>query len=429
MITNEKQYRSTRTLIDRLKASVDALEADTAAEINPILRKAQLAALASQIAELEDDVQLYDGLRSGAVTVFEADGLHDLPDILIQARIARAMSQRDLADYIGVKEQQIQRYEAERYRSASLERLTEVAAALHIHVRERAELVGDGRFSKMDPEAFKAFPITEMYKRGYFADFEGTLAQARKSAPILVPAFFHASHTTWASTALHRKSVRATGQVHEAAIAAWEARVLYLAERYPSLPAFDRSAINGDWLAALTRLSRTEAGPQRAVGHLGDIGIALVIEPHLPGTLLDGAALCTARDTPVVAMTLRHDRLDNFWFTMLHEIAHLALHVGGEGSRFRAIFDDTEAVAKSEVETEADTFAQEALLPTVKWRACLSRFSRTERAVRADAEKFEIHPAIIAGRIRREAQDYTLLRGLVGAGEVRRQFKTTEGEA
>jgi HTH-type transcriptional regulator / antitoxin HigA len=117
MITNEKQYRTTRSLIERLKLGL----ADTAARAGVPAELAQMQrdALASQIEELEEDARLYDDLRSGRVTIFEADGLHALPDILIRARIARGMSQKDLGDFLGLKEQQIQRYEAERYRSAS----------------------------------------------------------------------------------------------------------------------------------------------------------------------------------------------------------------------------------------------------------------------------------------------------------------------
>jgi HTH-type transcriptional regulator/antitoxin HigA len=420
MITNEKQYRSTRALIDRLKVSRAALDNGAASDVHPVLRSAQRSALESQVSELEEDVALYDHLRSGAVTVFEAQGLHDLPDILIKARIARGMSQRDLAEFLGLKEQQIQRYEAERYRSASLDRLIEIAEGLHIKLREIGELRGDGRLESVDSASFNAFPIAEMYKRGWFEDFSGTLPQARKAAATLIPAFVRAAGGNWTGSALHRKSVRAGGQVHEAAIAAWEARVLSLADRDPPSVCFDRRMIDDAWVKALTVLSAKDDGPRLARSHLREIGIMLVIEPHLPGTLLDGAGILSSHDVAIVALTLRHDRLDNFWFTLLHEVGHLALHLGS--GQFRAIFDDTEAPAGSEIEEQADLFAQEALLPTAQWKTSLSRFSRTERSVRADAAKFGIHPAILAGRIRREAHDYTLLRSLVGAGDVRVQF-------
>jgi HTH-type transcriptional regulator/antitoxin HigA len=170
MITNEKQYRSTRALIDKLGASAAALSPDRD-DLPAMLVEAQRAALKSQIDELEEDAAFYDKLRSGRVSAFSAESLHDLPDILIQARIARGMSQKDLGAFLGLKEQQIQRYEAERYRSASLDRLIEIADALSVRIIERAELVGNGRMETVAPEAWRAFPIAEMYKRGWFEDF------------------------------------------------------------------------------------------------------------------------------------------------------------------------------------------------------------------------------------------------------------------
>jgi HTH-type transcriptional regulator/antitoxin HigA len=419
MITNEKQYRSTRVILEKLGQNLKSL--DTAKSNLPaVLLAAQRSALKSQIEEMAEDVALYESLKAGDVTKFEARGLHELPDILIRARIARGMSQKDLAEFLGLKEQQIQRYEAERYRSASLDRLIEIAGALSVEILETAHLSGDGTLEAIDPAAYGSFPIAEMYKRGWFEDFEGSLAQAKKSAHTLIPAFFRTAQAHWTPTALHRKSVRSSAKVHESAIAAWEARILSIADRASPRTSFSRTLASQAWVDSLVRMSSEPDGPKLAVQHLRDIGIVLVIEPHLPGTLLDGAAMRTADDIAAIGLTLRHDRLDNFWFTLLHEVAHLMLHIGA--GQFSAIFDDTDAPAHSDVEREADYFAQEALLPTAKWHACLSRFSRTEKAVLADAKKFHISPAIIAGRIRREAGDYTLLRSLVGAGEPRKQL-------
>jgi len=417
MITNEKQFRSTRSLVDRLRAGLAAL--DTSSDVHPMFVEAQRSALTSQIDELEENAALYEALRSGQIRTFDAEGLHDLPDILIRARIARGMSQKELADFLGLKEQQIQRYEAERYRSASLDRLIEIAEALNVRISERGELLGDGHLGDVDPRAWTAFPIAEMFKRGWFEDFSGSLADARKSADELVPQFFRNANARWTPAALHRKSVRAGGQVHEPAIAAWEARVLTVADRHPPACVFHSAGASSEWIKVLVHLSAEPDGPKRVEDHLRSAGIVLVIEPHLPGTLLDGAALRSALNTAIVGMTLRHDRLDNFWFTLLHEVAHLVLHID---SKFTAIFDDTESPAGSKIETEADQFAQDALLPSDIWHSCMSRFTRTEKAVLVDAKRLGISPAIIAGRIRREANDYTLLRNLAGSGEPRRQL-------
>jgi len=185
MITNEKQYRSARAAVDRIGVELASLK-DAKDGVHPVLRRAQIAGLQSQVSELDEEVREYEHLQTGAVTSFEAEGLADLPEILIRARIARGMSQRDLGIFVGVAEQQIQRYEAERYRSASLERLSEIAAALDITMRESAQLRTEPP-AEDGPESVWSFPVTEMYNRGYFEDFSGSAAQARKQANDLIP--------------------------------------------------------------------------------------------------------------------------------------------------------------------------------------------------------------------------------------------------
>ena len=116
-------------------------------------------------------------------------------------------------------------------------------------------------------------------------------------------------------------------------------------------------------------------------------------------------------------MTLRNDRKDNFWFTLLHELAHVRYHLGMVEDEF---FDDTESGDNSELEKEANQFALENLIPNSEWKA-VSRLIRAAE-IRKEAKRLAIHPSIIAGRLRREAQDYTIHRTLVGQGEIRKKL-------
>lgn len=102
---------------------------------------AKYSALQSQAENLRNQIMEYEKLRSGAVRILEGQGLQQLSAILVQARIAKGFSQKDLADLLGVREQQIQRYEAENYASASLRRIIQVADALGLKMSEVASLM------------------------------------------------------------------------------------------------------------------------------------------------------------------------------------------------------------------------------------------------------------------------------------------------
>lgn len=122
---------------------------------------------------------------------------------------------------------------------------------------------------------------------------------------------------------------------------------------------------------------------------------------------------------PIVALTVRHDRLDSFWFCLMHELIHLARHLTN-GAGF---YDDLDADQPSDVlEQEADALAGEVLIPEEAWRTSpASRLRSAEAAVHL-ARRLRINPAIVAGRIRAASRQYRVLAHAVGAGEVRKCF-------
>jgi HTH-type transcriptional regulator / antitoxin HigA len=169
-------------------------------------------------------------------------------------------------------------------------------------------------------------------------------------------------------------------------------------------------------------------GPRLAKEFLANHGIHLIYLPHLPRTHLDGAALKLPDGTPVIGLTLRYDRLDNFWFCLCHELAHVALHM--QQGMDEAFFDDlslgdVEGIETDEKEAEADQWAQEALIPAEVWAASSVKENATPTAVVELAHELGIHPAIVAGRVRKELHNYRLLTHYVGNGEVRQHFITT----
>lgn len=136
MIKNERQYRITKAQVDRFSDAIKHVEGSSDIGLDPILKRAQVAALQSQLKDLQDEVLAYEALQAGSAQVVEVESFDDIPSALIRARIASGLSQKDLAARLGLKEQQVQRYEATNYSGASFSRLSEVVKALGVSVRE-----------------------------------------------------------------------------------------------------------------------------------------------------------------------------------------------------------------------------------------------------------------------------------------------------
>ena len=136
MIANERQYKIARQQLAQLRSSLEALNVEGASDsvASQTLRKVEVSALQSQIESVTAEIGDYEALRAGAVHLPVEAGLAELPHLLIRARIAGGLSQADLAKRVGLKEQQIQRYESQEYSSASLSRLREIAGALGLNV-------------------------------------------------------------------------------------------------------------------------------------------------------------------------------------------------------------------------------------------------------------------------------------------------------
>ena len=422
MIYSEEQYGIST---DQLAKFKEALVATTKRETEvKWAQSLEIDALKSQIAELEADLTHYDLLKSGEITVAKSHSLETLPSTLIQARIARGLSQSDLAEALDIEPQQVQRHEASEYIGASLDHLIKVANILNVHTAGLFETEAAHRgvvisWENADNVHWKEFPAREMVRRGWFDLPRGAdLIEATKAY------FLQAAGPHFAS-ALHRKKIRGENLPRGYALLAWQTRVLERARARIEeweLPPFE---LDDHWLPELVALTRRQDGPRRARKLLARKGIALVTEEHLQGTYLDGAAMLGHSGHPVIGLTLRYDRTDNFWFVLFHELGHVFLHLFG-GIRYD-FFDDDTSKAHDTIEGEADEFALNTLIPDNQWEQCLSRFALSEEAVRIDARNLNVDAGIIAGRIRRERGNYTILTDLIRSG-VREQLQEVNND-
>jgi HTH-type transcriptional regulator/antitoxin HigA len=261
------------------------------------------------------------------------------------------------------------------------------------------------------------FPAKEMAKRGWLESFS---TSAKAAVEDIVKGFISDAGLHFGAASFRRTIAgEAQSPTTQYALYAWLARVIQTSrDKKASLGRFDESTLNAGFLKELAQLSWSERGPLLAVEYLEKHGIAVVIEPHLKGTQLDGAALKDADGTPIVGLTLRHDRLDNFWFTLLHEVAHLWKHVGDQD----AFLDDLDASSEDRREAEANRLAREAFIPRLIWKRSDAFISPGKESIDRLSRELKIHPAIIAGRLRKETGNYHLFSDLVGHNQVRAMF-------
>lgn len=264
------------------------------------------------------------------------------------------------------------------------------------------------------------FPIKEMLSRGYFKSFRGTLREAKDNREELIRSFMRGIHLHPTQQARLRAPMHQSGSrlMDDYALLTWHVAVLKKARQIKFKSAYVKDCLTDERLKELARLSRFEQGPRLAQEFLADMGIALVFENHFNKTYLDGAAMLDG-DRPVVALTLRHDRLDNFWFALLHELVHVKEHLRPDRDFIADNLED-KIHQQTKEEREADEGAREVLIPRSEWLASDLRSSPTMDAALALADKLRIHPTIVAGRVRYESGNWRLLSSI--KGEVRCQF-------
>jgi HTH-type transcriptional regulator/antitoxin HigA len=344
----------------------------------------------------------------------------DLPSPLAAIRFRmeqQNLKAKDLVPYIGSASKVSEVLSGRRPLSISM--IRKLVTGLGIPAEVLLQEVGASLPSDDVMEQAKHFPVAQMIRRGWFPGFEGTVPEAKSQLEDLMRVFVGPLGLGSLNPSLNRQQVRDGAKQDGHALLAWRIRITHLATQ-EKLPPFRPGTVTPEFLRELARLSYLDAGPLLAKEFLNKNGIHLVCERHLSKTHLDGAATRLPSGAPVIGLTLRYDRLDNFWFTLFHELAHISLHLGD--NKTDVFFDDLTAGSRASVEKEADELAGESLIPAAEWKAAKLTKQSPASSVVAFAERLRISPAIPAGRIRFESKDYTVLKHQVGAGRLRPLF-------
>ena len=239
---------------------------------------------------------------------------------------------------------------------------------------------------------YTATPMAELIKRGWVAVTRKSPIAEQEAAVcrfLCIPKI-----GTAPKLAVSFRSSEHRGPEWSAKVA-WAKRVEQLAApAVGKLPAFSAAALRKK-IPALLKLSETEEGVALVPAFLAKLGIGFIILPHLPKTYLDGAIL-PVEGHPVVALSLRYDRIDNFWFTLLHELAHCL-----EG---HYVFIEQ----NGEDEDHADQQAAEWLVPEAELKAFLKKAGAriTSAEIATFAKQLGRHPGIVVGQLQKRSEGF-----------------------
>ena len=406
MILNSFELSLTEQKIKQIQATIIEVEKDTS--VAPFISKLELDSLNVFLNELvEERDEFLEISQKFKHKIPVKKEILKYPENLVYIRIANDISQEDIAALLNVSIEEIKRQEDYLYRhldSISLLRINDFLE----------EKISNSLTVHTSPIDWNKFPIKEMLKRKWL--LSGNIDPISAIKAWFTDLFGNEQY----ELALHRKFSFNGNFPSEYSLFAWQIQVLKRAKEITKQSEVPQFSKDSSWVNQLVRISTDPKGPLKAQEFLLSKGIILIVEPHLPSTYLDGAAMLLPNTfTPVIELTLRHDRLDNFWFVLLHELGHVFLHLNDERI---AIFDEDVGMTTDQIEIEADKFALNNLIPAEQWDICMCRFYLNEATLKEDAENFNIHPSIIAGRIRKENNNYQIFNEQVGLKQVRKLF-------
>lgn len=425
LVSNDRQardYEQTLEDIDKALSSEQVLRSLVQGLPQEVIEGVRRT-LATERRELAALLLAYQNTKKGDFALLKEQAGNDPGAFLIAARIARNLTQKELARKLGLKEQAIQRWEAEKYRTITLQNYQKVAQALGVtwRMQEGTPLTEKWGLSYDVTPADLNKVIRHARAKGWF---EGKITSDDNGSATLFR-YINDHVTRYGTPSLLRTGLGVISHKDDWSVLSWKAEVTRRAEKVIEKTKLRYRPIDVSWLVDLVQLSQREDGPKLAQALLLEHGIILMAEPQIAGMKIDGAAFL-ADDIPVIGLTLRTNTLDNFWFTLLHEVAHVILHYR---TGLSAGFFDEDASMYSDgidgidgFEAEANEFAGNLLIPEHIWTRSPARIAKSSEPIEKLAHKLKIHPAIIFGRIRMERKDYSIFSNKLGRGLAQNQL-------
>ncbi|MBN8818307.1 MAG: HigA family addiction module antidote protein [Sphingomonas sp.] len=327
---------------------------------------------------------------------------------------AREWSQRDLAYILGVPEQAVNLIVSGKRgispeMAKSLGKAFDVSADYFANLQQAYEMANA---KAPDPAVERrarlqtAFPIREMIKRGWLADTDIGLLEAQ------VMRFFCKNDLSKVPHMAHAAK-KADYSDTPATQLAWLFRVRQIASEM-TVPAYSESKLKS-FVSEMPRYMRDPEEIRHVPRNLAECGIRLVVVETLPKANIDGVCFWLDKKSPVVGLTTRHDRIDNFWFVLRHEIEHV-FNGDGRGDLDGSQIDvDIESAAKEDElppeEKVANAAAQECCVPAAELESFYTRKYPyiAEKDVLGFAGRVGRHPGIVVGQLQRRMDRYDWL--------------------
>lgn len=389
IIKTDEQYRTYLTEVERLAAD-DPVQGTSDGD--------RLELLAKLVEDYEKERFKFDRPDPVSAILFRMD--------------EQGLRQKDLAPILGGKNRVSEILSRKRPLTLAMVR------ALSDSLRIPAELlIREPEPPQYGEESVEdEIPLPHLVKSGWFGGGEAT----RLTTAAVVKRYLKPPH----GPLYLRRTITygATPETNKTNLRLWVGKVRELAlESRRRRGPLRADTLNEEFLGYVAKLSWTEKGPKVAQEFLAEKGIALVVWPALPQTRLDGAAMLDQGGAPIIGITIRNDRLDSFWFTLLHELAHAWKHLPEKDIAItdESVEDERDDDSK---EAEANRLARDAFIPRSLWKRSEAFLRPSVETINTLADKLHISPAIVAGRLRREKTGYAAFGKLVGNRQVRKLF-------
>jgi len=249
------------------------------------------------------------------------------------------------------------------------------------------------------------YPVREMLKRGWLQETDAALLEIQMAKFLEVESVEEIPHLEHAPKKTVSDDIPATQL-------AWLFRVKQIAKSITVLTAYSEKKLR----EALSQLRQLTVDPEeiRNVPRIMmECGVRYVIVEGLPSGKIDGVCFWLDAKSPVIGMSLRFDRIDNFWFVLRHEIEHI---LRGHGRQYAIIDVDLDKAnadsADSEEERIANLEAAFFCIPKDEMDSFIARKQPffSERDVVGFARRLQVHPGIVVGQVQQRTGRFELLR-------------------